>query len=199
MKTLLVLCFVVPSVCCLPGCKVDYTKPATQPRALTAAEKDFEAVWQASRQTLRDYHFELDRQDRRAGVITTEPLTGMHFFELWRKDAARPADFGESTIQTIYRTAKVTIGPVKPDAKTYKAQVDVLLRRSDREFEDVTSTSEAVRLYRSGDRKRRRAPLPESGLARGAPADCVELGHDRSLEARLTADIAAAADKARGR
>ena len=199
MRTLLTLCLVVLSVCCPPGCKVDYTAPATQPRARTAAEKDFEAVWQASRQTLRRYHFELDRQDRRDGVITTEPLTGMHFFEFWRKDAARPADFGESTIQTIYRTATVTIKPVEPGAGTYKARVDVLLHRSDKPTGHVTSTSEAFSLFSSGRRRRPRELLLESGLAGGPPADCVELGPDRSLEARLTADIAAAANKLRGR
>ncbi|HUT01266.1 MAG TPA: hypothetical protein VM031_02330 [Phycisphaerae bacterium] len=199
MRTLIALCAASLSVGCLPGCKVHYTQPTTQPRALSGAEKDFQAVWQASRETLGKYHFELDREDRRAGVITTEPLTGMHFFEFWRHDAARPADFGESTIQTIYRTAKVTVGPVKPGAKTYKAQVDVLLRRSDKGTPHVSSASEAFGLFTSRHRVRRRAPLLEPDRARRRKADYVELGHDRSLEARLTADIAARADRLRGR
>jgi hypothetical protein len=199
MRNLRMLCLVALSVCCLPGCKVEYTEPVVPPRALSAAEEDFEALWQASRETLRKYHFKLDRQDRRHGIIDTEWMTGMHFFEFWRKDAARPADFGESTIQTIYRKAKVTLSPAEEDPTTYKAKVQVLLRRSDKPTGNVTSTSEALSLFRSGRRRRPRTLLLESDRPEVSEAEYVELGQDRSLEARLTADIAAAADRRRGR
>ena len=194
MRTLSILCIAM-SVGCLAGCKVDYTTPTTQPRAMSPAEKDFEAVWQASRQTLRKYHFQLDREDRRAGILTTEPLTGMHFFELWRKDAARPTDYGESTLQTIYRTAKVTVRPTAPNASTYAAQVNLLLRRSSRAAAHVTSTSEAYGLFNT----RRKGRKTESLRQDERMAHCVELGHDRSLEAKLTKKIAAAARRLRGR
>jgi len=194
MRTLLTLCLVVLSVCCPPGCKVDYTAPATQPRARTAAEKDFEAVWQASRTVLKRYRFQLDRQDRRAGVITTRPMTGMHFFELWRRDAARPVDFSESSLQTLYRTARVTVRPASAGAKTYQAQVEVLLTRSNRPKPQVTSTSEAYSLFTlAGDEKKRRQLLIDLGADHPPSSQLVPLGHDRALEAKLTAKIAAAA------
>ena len=199
MRTLITPCVAAAWALCLTGC-VKYTQPVTQPAALTAPEKDFDVVWQAARQTLRTYRFDLDRQDRRAGVITTLPMTGMHFFELWRKDAARPVDFSESTVQTLYRTARVSVRPVKPGAKTYAAQVEVLVRRSDKARAEVTSASEAYSLFSlAGKAKKRRDLL----LTRDGPSartnDLVDLGHDRALEARLTAAIAKAAGKARGK
>jgi len=194
MRTLSILC-IATSVGCLAGCRVDYTTPTAPARAVSPAEKNFDAVWQASRQTLRKYHFRLDRQDRRAGVLTTEPLTGMHFFEFWRKDAARPADYSESTLQTIYRTATVTIRPTAPKASTYAAKVDVVLRRSSKAAVHVTSTSEAYGLFRARG-KERHATDADRQVER--MAHCVELGHDRSLEAKLTRKIAAAARRLRG-
>lgn len=175
----------------LGGCEVKYTQPQAQPKSLSAAEEDFEAVWQAARTTLRRHHFELDRQDRRAGVITTVPMTGMHFFEFWREDAARPADYAESTVQTIYRTAQVTVRPTQPQAETYQANVQVFLSRSSRGTPQVTSTSEAYSLFSMGrDRRARRRFLEASDWARHREGGLVDLGNDRSLEAKLTAEIA---------
>ena len=194
MRVLALSWTVVLWTCLLSGCEVAYTEPATQPAPRTAAEEDFEAVWQASRQTLRSYHFELDRQDRRDGILTTGPMTGMHFFEFWRQDAARPADFAESTFQTVYRTARVTVQPVKGRPGTYHAQVEVFLRRSDRGPANVTSTSDAYSLVNP-----RRGPRRRGGQPGEPGADqIVELGNDRGLEAKLTAAIAAAADRLRG-
>jgi len=196
MGTLRTPCLVALSLFVLPGCPVQYTAPATQPAGLSPAGRDFEAVWQASRQTLRRYHFELDSQNRRSGTITTAPLTGMHFFEVWRKDAARPVDFGESTIQTLYRIATVTIQTVPPGSRTYQARVAVRLFRSSKPAPSVTSTSEAYALFNPRRGRRERAGLLSEGGAGGA--FLVPLGHDRALEAKLTADIAAAADELRG-
>ena len=124
--------------------------------------------------------------------------SGKHFFEFWRDDAARPADFGESSFQTIYRTAQVSIRPVRADAGTYQAQVEVLVQRSDRPMPQVTSTSEAYSLFSSAsDARRRRNLLLERESARRKDY-LADLGNDRGLEAKLTAEIAAAADKLRG-
>lgn len=194
MRTLLSCCLAAASACSSLGCAVRYTEPIAAPRQLTPAQRNFEAVWQASRTVLKRYRFQLDRQDRRAGVITTRPMTGMHFFELWRRDAARPVDFSESSLQTLYRTARVTVRPASAGAKTYQAQVEVLLTRSNRPKPQVTSTSEAYSLFTlAGDEKKRRQLLIDLGADHPPSSQLVPLGHDRALEAKLTAKIAAAA------
>lgn len=199
MRTLRITCIAAVAACGLAGCAVRYTEPLAASRQLTPAERDFEAVWQASRETLRGYRFELDREDRRAGIITTPPMTGMHFFEFWRNDAVRPTEYAESTVQTIYRTARVTVRPTQPGAETYQAAVQVLLRRSDRPHPQVTSTSEAYSLITTGsDPKKRRRMLLAEDWRQAEEETFVELGNDRALEAKLTAEIAEAADRLRG-
>jgi hypothetical protein len=201
MRTLLLGSVAVWASALAAGCTPQYTQPASQPQHLSAAEKDFDAVWEASRQTLQKYYFQLDREDRRAGVITTAPMTGKQWFEFWRQDAVRPADVAESTLQTIHRTAQVTIRPTKAGAETYQAQVDVFLRRSDKPSPEVSSTSDAIRLF--SDKRDRKQHHPEPLLASTGGTEGIDytadLGHDRALEAKLSGDIAAATAKARGK
>ena len=77
----------------------------------TPAERNFDAVWRASLDVLGEYNFEIDRRNKRAGVITTLPMTGRHWFEFWRKDAAAGNNLAEGTVQTVYRAATVSIRP----------------------------------------------------------------------------------------
>ncbi len=130
----------------LSGCQM-YTAPRIPPPKLTPAEKNFQSLWEATQDTLRRYNFTLDRRDRRAGIITTEPMTGKQFFEFWRADAVTLYDIAESSIQTIYRITEVTIAPTDEDGDTFTPTVKVYAFRSARETQEVTSTSEAYNLF----------------------------------------------------
>lgn len=170
------------------GCQPKYTQPVLEPKALTTQEQEFQQLWQASRKVLIGYHFHIDRQDPRAGVMTTWPMTGKQIFELWRKDAARTIDSGESTLQTIYRAAKVNIRK-KADSQDYEPIVEVFVSRSNKPIASIASTSDAYDMFSS--RKRRK-------LTGAQQADnLVDLGNDRALEAKLTADILKEAGRGR--
>ncbi|MCK4602216.1 MAG: hypothetical protein KAU28_07105 [Phycisphaerae bacterium] len=190
--TTLSLAVVALSAC---SCR-NYSTPVVR-REPTPAERNFEALWQASQEVLGEYYFTLDRLDRRAGVITTEPITGKHFFEFWRHDAAGNFDLAEGTIQTIYRIAKVTIRPVAGGA-AYQAAVEIRVERSDQLTSQVTSTSEAYDMFILPGAGRERAKYlldygrDELGEERGG---VVPLDRDRKLERILEAKIAAAAAK----
>jgi len=163
------------------GCQPKYTRPIVEPRPLTDKQRGFERLWQASRNVLISYHFHIDRQDPRAGVITTWPMTGKQIFEVWRKDAARIGEAGESTLQTIYRAVKVTIRATA-EGQDYEPIVEVFVSRSDKPTNSVTSTSDAYDMF-TKRRKRRKLTGPrEAGYL-------VALGNDRALEAKLTAEI----------
>ncbi len=180
--------FALSGLCLLAiGCEVKYTEPAHPAVAQSAKEREFEAVWQASKDVLRDHHFQLDRQDRRAGVITTLPMTGAYILEPWRQDAVRPNDLAEGTVQTVIRTARVRVRPGEGAGALYTVDVDVLIERTNRPQPEVTSTSEAYALF-GENAFERRARAREAG----GGAFLTDLGHDRSLEARLTEEIAAA-------
>ena len=174
-----------------PGC-LRYTQPVAPPQQLTAHERRFEALWESARQVLRRYYFELDRQDRRAGVITTQPLVGRHFFELWRADATTPKDVLEGTLQSLVRQATVSIYCDDRPSGRYNASVEVLLWRSNKQTFQVTSTSEAYGLAGAGGGTARRRLLVDS--SRSAPGDhLVSLGRDEKLQAKLTEEILATA------
>ncbi len=127
------------------GC--NYTTPVGSPIQMTPAQKDYEAIWQASRSVLHDYYFTLDRQDRRAGIISTLPLVGRQFGEFWRKDAASEAELRENALQTIYRTATVTISELPDRSGAYQVTVQVNVARSDRPEPQISSTSDAMGLF----------------------------------------------------
>jgi len=178
------------------GC-VRYTSPTQPARKMTPAERNFEAVWQASRNVLKEFYFELDRQDRRAGVITTYPMVAQHAGEFWRKDAVTDSDLAEGTIQTIYHQAKVSIEPTSPENGSYRPVVEVRTFRSNRQEMQVSSTSDAYDLFRLPGADSRKRRLLDRG--RTEPDDVLaDLGRDEDLENLLTAKIRLAAAALRG-
>ena len=174
--TLLLASMLLPA-----GCQPKYTQPILEPTPQTPEQESFQRLWQASRHVLIGYHFRLDRQDPRAGVITTWPMTGKQFAEVWRKDTARATDTLESTLQTIYRAVRVTIRP-GPDGRGYEPVVEVLVSRSDKPRDGISSTSEAYDMFTKRPKKNKLTGEQEA-------AQMVDLGNDRALEARLTREI----------
>jgi hypothetical protein len=198
---------------------------AAKPPALAAratADENFNAAWDAALEVLAEYRFEIDRADRRAGVITTFPMVGRHWFEFWRLDAATPADVAEGTLQTIYRQATVTIHLAAPGGSTtrpttlpaparapgaaaeYYVTVEVRTSRSDRPAPEVTSTSEAYEMFTGAVHLQRTAVTttqpdrqPRYGVEaeRQISAVTVDLGRDANLEAILQRRINSRAAK----
>lgn len=145
MRTLSIICLLGASVV-LTGCP-KYTTPLPAKGELSPAQRNFDSLWRASEHVLRDYNFVLDRQDRRAGILTTEPMVGRHWFELWRHDAPSIISKTEDTLQTIYRIVEVRLAPTGPGAETYEAAVKVYTYRSDRPQPQITNTSDAYDLF----------------------------------------------------
>ena len=123
------------------GCG-NYTQPHVAPEPQTQAQRNFDAVWQGSVEVLRRYRFRLDRQDRRAGIITTHPMLARHWFEFWRPDAANAFDFAEGTLQTVMRRAVVRVAPGKAKG-TYQPIVVVEVMRPDRKGFEIVAAGEA--------------------------------------------------------
>jgi len=169
------------------GCPSHTTPFAPEPE-LAAAQRNFNALWDASLAALRKYRFQVARQDRRNGVIETEPMVSRHATEVWRREAWAPGAAAESTIQTIYRKAIVRVVPVEPGSAEYRADVTVRVSRSDDRAPQITSTSQAYSLFtgtayewlqvRYGDE-----PYVPPGTRR------TTLGRDEELEEKLLAAI----------
>jgi len=201
-----------------PGGCAQYTHPVVAPPEMSAAERNFESVWQASQDILHEYYFEVDRRDRRARVMTTEPMTGKQWFEFWRKDSVAPYAVAESTLQTIYRVVEVRIQPAAGGDETYEPDVTVYIFRSDRRTPQVTNTSKAYSLFLLPGGYTRLVGtflldegVPEeetepgetrpASVAGGLPRWLVPVGadgRDHDLEARLAARIRSAAPQSAG-
>ncbi len=131
MRRLTIIAALLVATVVVGGCPPTYSTPVVDTRPTTEAERQFEARWQASLDVLRSYRFKIDLQDRRRGLIKTEPMVARHFFEFWRRDAASAYDVVEGTLQTIYVIASVQVSRIKPDGSDYKLDVVVHRVRSD--------------------------------------------------------------------
>lgn len=82
---------------------------STTPISIENRSTQADQLWEAALNTLRHHQFRLDRVDRRAGIITTRPLTSQHLFEFWRHDVDTWYDLLESTLNPLRRKVEITI------------------------------------------------------------------------------------------
>ena len=166
LSLILILLSSTPLSGCLASRRGDYV--SDRRIALVKDSVQADQFWEAVQETLRRERFQLDRVDRRAGVITTMPEMSQHFFEFWRHDVDTRADFWEATVNPIRRWAEVTVSPAADEAWARLAVVVHKERLSspDRQF---NSTGAAYQYF--GD------SLPSTtGLVR------VTAEHDRWLD-----------------
>ena len=92
---------------CLGPVRNDYT--SSQAISIAPGSTQADTLWRSAQNTLRRYRFRLDRVDRRAGLITTEPVTSQHFFEFWRHDVDTQTDLWEATLNPMRRRVEVQL------------------------------------------------------------------------------------------
>lgn len=151
----------------------------------TAHPGSIDGPWEAAREVLRRQRFEIDRLDRRAGVIVTRPLTSQSAFEFWRHDVDTSYDLLESTLNAIRRRVTVRVAAGEGDGQ---AEIDVVvikerLARPERQF---SSSTQAYNFF--GD------SLPgTAGQLRLGPESeyWIELGRDPAMENYLADRIVA--------
>ncbi len=160
------------------------------------APTEGDILWRASVDVLRQYQFELDRLDRREGLITTMPMTGASWFELWRRDAVTARDLAESSLQTIHRRALVRL--VAAEGEPLGPRVTVEVSRPDRPGPTVMNMSEAFQMVRLVHGTRSWDMYMRDVDAPGLPAPvAVELPEDKPLARQIEQDILARAAELR--
>jgi hypothetical protein len=164
----------------LAGCSAP--PAATEPTlARVSAENPaaYDRLWETVGDTLRNQYFELDRQDRLEGVISTLPVTTSQFFELWRPQPETPVSWAESNLQTIQRAAVVTITSAG-DAGTYELAVQVDESRYSLPERQIDNSAGALRLYSSD------APTESGTMERASrTAQLIPVGRNKPAEERL--------------
>jgi hypothetical protein len=147
----------------------------------TPADRD--QLWEAVCQTLRDYAFRLDRQDKVNGVVTTLPETTAQGFEFWHPQP-RPAYYWwEANLHTIQRQTTVQLLPGEQADET---QLDMKIERLRYRLEErqVDNAAGAMRIFS--------AAAPTVSGRRAKPSKTgywVPHGRDEQMEQTLLAAI----------
>jgi hypothetical protein len=144
---------------------------------------DNELVWERTVDVLHEYHFDLDREDKLAGVIETRYRVGSGWLEPWHADSVGYWNRWESTLQSIRRKAFISVTAVDGG---FLVGVEAM-----KELEDVANAD---------PRAGRATFLDNSPLQRDldivsgapAPAGWIPQGRDPELEQALLQSLSAA-------
>ena len=137
---------------------------------------DFAETFQAAKDVLREYRFELDRVDAREGVITTRAMSASGWATPWVDHASDWDGAWRDTLQDEARKVRVVFG-------------------SDVEGGDrngVGVVVERIRVTRFGRRVDPTSPRRIKRMTRDpmrAGVDVETVGRDSALEARILGDI----------
>ena len=191
------------------GCAARYGTIPISHEGMSAAEDNFQNVWLATRYVLEKYYFTIDREDRRAGLISTRPLTSQQIFEFWRRDGTTPEKRWESTVHTMYRIVTVRIERGGPNSSEFDPHVRVTVGRSDQAEPIVQTLSDAYELsfteadaearkYEEEDRTAVNEAVEEAAkrdkpVEPVAPSWFTPLGEDEMLAGKIEVAIKAAA------
>jgi hypothetical protein len=111
-----------------------------QPAVAQVRGGDFNRLWEAAKETVRDYQLALDREDYRAGVITSVPEISKQVFELWRSDAGTTNEAVANTLGAIRRTIRLEVS--RGDDGTFTLVPKVLVERQSIFERRVTDVSQ---------------------------------------------------------
>ena len=194
----------------LAGCHRSY-KPAPNPVEIDPAEYD--RIFRASVEVLRDYGFRVDRQDYRFGRVTSAPLASPTVFEPWINHNTTATQTAQSTLDFLRRTVTVSMEPSAEESSESRVQSPELDRAAaspNPELEaqnseplsppyhlrvEVLLENQQVPIRRlngsvSGSRFSSLTEVPTEWADRNiAPAYWQPIGRDAHLEDRLARDI----------
>jgi len=147
----------------LTGCGASQTDV---PNPIPVAGSEYEQVFEATVDVLRDNRFRIARQDRRFGVITTEPRTASMALERWHPDRTTSRRVLENTLNHQRYTIVTRLRP-----------------REDSPEADGENGSDSQPSAASEGNASTDAPPPEP--VSGRPGEARAAGYELAIEARL--------------
>jgi hypothetical protein len=155
-----------------------------QPNVASVSYPDFEKLWNACSDTLIFDQFEIDRQDRRFGVMMTFPLISKQFFEVWRSDAGDAHEVALDSLQTIRRTVRFDFA--RDEAGSYVAYPKVLLEQLSHPERRITAEAQFSQAFAATNE------LPSRVTEEGAVVPnryWYSIGRDGAMEKQLARAI----------
>ncbi len=148
---------------------------------LVVPSADFETVWNKTVAVV-DKYFDIEKENRLARTIRTQPQMGATVLEPWALDAATTEDRVESTLQTIRRYAIVHIDPAPTGGYLVKVEVYKQLEdmpKPDRQPAGRAAFTNDFPVNRTRDIV---GPVP-------APLGWISRGRDPNLEQTILAGV----------
>ena len=99
-----IILFFLICLCLAAGCQ----NPSDVNNPLSTDVKP-DALWQACKAELISRGFNIDFQNRTAGIIETRPLVGKQWFEMWKDDSVTAESVAKNSMQTTRRTIVINI------------------------------------------------------------------------------------------
>jgi hypothetical protein len=157
-----------------PGC----SEPVAIPPEPLLVQTEPDQIWQLCQAELKKRGFQLDRVDRRSGVIETYPLTSKQWFEFWCKDVITDRDLAESSLHTIRRRISMIV--LAAPENHYWLQCRAAVERLSAPLE---LTSGQVRVRDIFAQSAGRIPTPQvSEKRKKYPPQWLPIGQDHALE-----------------
>ncbi len=142
--------------------------------------EDFDRLWSAARESLREDGYLAELVDRSQGRLTTRAVGSQHFFEFWRHDVESSYDWAEATIAPIRRRVDLTLPQPEEGGTSTQLTLSVIKERlasPDRQFNESGALFQFFGYV-----------LPSTtGEAQIRPEDdrWVEIGRDAAMESYL--------------
>lgn len=161
--------------------------PTTVRVEISTAE-DYDRLWSAARESLREDGYSAELVDRSRGRLSTRAVGSQHFFEFWRHDVETRYDWAEATIAPIRRRVDLTLPQPEESGTSTQLTLSVIKERlasPDRQFNESGALFQFFGYV-----------LPStSGQAQIRPEDdrWVEIGRDSAMETFLLRRILARA------
>jgi hypothetical protein len=151
------------------------------PNPLVVPSSDFETVWNKTVAVV-DKYFDIEKENRLARTIRTQPQMGATLLEPWALDSVTAEDRLESSLQTIRRFAIIHVDPAPTGG--FLVKVEVYKELEDLSKPDRQPAGRAV-FYNDFPVNRTRdvvGPVP-------APLGWILRGRDPNLEQTILAGV----------
>jgi len=158
-----------------------------QPPIASASHADFQTLWNASEDVIRDDLMEIDRVDYRLGLLSSEPKVSPQFFELWRRDIGTNYDVAKSSLATIRRTAQFEFSRDE-NSGIVTVWPKVLVERQSQPERRITSVVQ-YRAALSPNPSERGSRERDAGLDVPTKPYWYAIGRDNELERKLAEAI----------
>jgi len=138
--------------------------------------------WERIVEAINDFHFEIEREDRLAGIIETKYKAGASILEPWHQDAVGLENRLEGTFQSIRRRLVVSVQPSPPNS----LQVEVQAFKELEDLPGIAANSAGGSTFQESTPLERDMKVV---VGQSTPSTWIPQGRDAALEQRVLAHI----------